>query len=118
MACFSHVSLSGKIMAASRRQYKCSQRPEYQVVPGRDAPHHNEKNILVHLIVLRSTFPFPTSSTASAKHPLEGMKASKTEVRVMQKETFQQCIEAWQKKKEKCIRLEEDSFLRGTHVHV
>ena len=37
-------------------------------------------------------------------------RAVTTDLRGILEESFQQCIEAWQRKLEKCIRLEEDYF--------
>ena len=37
-------------------------------------------------------------------------RAVTTELRGIPEESFQQCIEAWQRRMEKCIRLEGDYF--------
>ena len=57
-------------------------------------------------------FPMPKGIIKGAR--FEGVEATKwavtTELRGIPEDSFQQCIEAWQKRMEKCIRLEGDYF--------
>ena len=91
-----------------------------------NAPAHNgqflaEKNIAVleqppYLPDLAPCdfFLFPKLKGSIKGIRFEGVEAIKravtTELRGIPEESFQQCIEAWQRRMEKCIRLEGDYF--------
>ena len=59
-------------------------------------------------------FLFPKLKGSIKGIRFEGVEAIKravtTELRGIPEESFQQCIEAWQRRMEKCIRLEGDYF--------
>ena len=62
----------------------------------------------------RDFFLFPKAQGGHKGARFEDEQATKkgvtTKLRVITKESFQQCIEAWQRRMEKCIRLKEDFF--------
>ena len=78
------------------------------------SPYQN--NLPLHLILLHMTFFFsPTKLKGIIKRThfkdVEAIKGAITmELRGIPKESFQQCIEEWQRRMGKCIRLKEDYF--------
>ena len=103
----------GQIMAASPEQCTGSQYPKYMAVTGQEKQHYTETT---SQFIWSFSFPFlfPKLKEIIKRTRFEGMKATKsaimTEQRGIPEESFQQCIEAWQRKMGKSIRLEGDYF--------
>ena len=78
------------------------------------------KNLPIHLILLCVTFLFPKLKGIIKGTYFEDVEAVKRalmmELTGIPEESFQQCIEAWQRRMEKCIRLEGNYFEEGSHV--
>ena len=76
----------------------------------RTLPYWN--NLPIHLILLCVTFFFSPSSRDHQGTCFEAVEAIKRAVMMelsgIPEESFQQCIEVWQRRMEKCIRLEGD----------
>lgn len=91
----------------------CSRRPEHLAVPGCEGHCFTETTSVW-------CFPFSKLKVIIKETCFEGVESIKrgvmTECKGIQEESFQQCIDAWQRKIGKCIRLEGDLLWRGNHV--
>lgn len=91
----------------------CSRRPEHLAVPGCEGHCFTETTSVW-------CFPFSKLKVIIKGTCFEGVESIKrgvmTECKGIQEESFQQCIDAWQRKIGKCIRLEGDLLWRGNHV--
>lgn len=71
-------------------------------------------NLPIHLTLLRVTFYFPKLKGVIKGTRFDNVETIKrsvtTEIRGILEESFQQCIEAWPKRMEKCIRLKGNYF--------
>ena len=100
--------MAGQIVAASPRQCLSSQRPEHPAVPGREQPPYSPD------LAPCAFFLFPKLKGIIKGTRFEGVEAIKravtTELKGIPEESFQQCIEAWQRRMEKWARLEGGYF--------
>ena len=71
-------------------------------------------NLPIHLTLLRVTFYFPKLKGVIKGTRFDNVETIKrsvtTEIRGILEESFQQCIEAWPTRMEKCIRLKGNYF--------